>query len=505
MITFDQLALNIQPAAFFHSGKDLHDVADKLTTADVDYRTQILRPIASASFWSDSAQPDATAVLTVMTRAFETASTQMAAGASALATLSIELAAAQKAAQALMHQAGTLGLTIAGGKVQADEGLQHRGGAAGSYDQDPNGGAPQTGEIPGLQGLVDVAVQRAEDADKACSAILKDVAWADFFVTTHNDGNIVARANAAVEAAYGNLDKAAKLPTQLAQQAQRNVQRELHDEDSVLDHVFGVIKGLWSGVAGTAALIGTLGKAAVGDDEAQRKLGQIVKNLSHLGLGDLINVQLIKEGRVGKFIGSNLWWFVPGGAVVKGGKVAGRLGKAAGTAGGYSGEALKTLAKQVPGGTKKAISAGTVGAETGREILRRNYPNVWKVNAEKFEKGVFGHNTNCAKCAVQTDRALAGKTPDPAGPTPPGAKTWPDITNRYGKIPDEVNSYDDIVTDIQHGGSGARGLVYVQGPNGESHIFNVVNEDGAVVFIDGQTGTLAKLTDFSHVGYLRTG
>ncbi|MGH3094411.1 MAG: toxin glutamine deamidase domain-containing protein [Streptosporangiales bacterium] len=504
MITFEQLVHTIQPPAFFHSGKDLHGVANKLARGETNYRTQVVQPVAAGTIWSDSAQPDAVAVLTVMTRAFEAGSIQMSAGASTLATLSIELAAAKKAAQAVAAQVAAAGLYIVDGRVMAPAGSA--GPANPNIDSGFPGGSsadqPQAYRAPSFQGVLDVAVQRANDADEACSALLEKVAWSDFVTGTHNEGNIVARANAAVEGAYANLDRAAKLPGQLAQQAQHNLERELKDPDSLNDVLVGIVKGLWSGVAETATLLTTLGGAALGNDAAQRKLGQIATNLSNVGLGDLINVQALKEGRLGEFIGTNLWWFVPGGGVVKGGKAAGRLGKAAGAAGKAANEAVRKLATRVPGGMGKAVHAGSLDPATQRAFLHRHYPDVGHVNYQRFEAAKPGHGTNCTRCAIATDRALAGEGPNSAMPS--HVSSVEDVERVYGQHAQPVSSYDRVVHKLQQGGDGSRAIVLGERAGRPGHVINAVNDHGTVVLIDGQTGTLAHLEDFQQLYYLPT-
>ncbi|MFJ9909203.1 toxin glutamine deamidase domain-containing protein [Streptomyces sp. NPDC101152] len=42
--------------------------------------------------------------------------------------------------------------------------------------------------------------------------------------------------------------------------------------------------------------------------------------------------------------------------------------------------------------------------------------------------------------------------------------------------------------DIGAGGDGARGIVWGFSPNGASHVFNVINVGGDVIFLDGQSG-----------------
>ena len=52
----------------------------------------------------------------------------------------------------------------------------------------------------------------------------------------------------------------------------------------------------------------------------------------------------------------------------------------------------------------------------------------------------------------------------------------------------------DIVQRLQAAGPGARGIVYgYRGVGKVGHFFNVVNDGGKILFLDGQTGTRAQL------------
>jgi hypothetical protein len=73
-----------------------------------------------------------------------------------------------------------------------------------------------------------------------------------------------------------------------------------------------------------------------------------------------------------------------------------------------------------------------------------------------------------------------------------------------------VGSYDDVVRQLHNAGDGARGIIHGMrtGPGGMSvpgHVFNVVNRNGRVFFLDGQTGKLARLENYTGgLEFLRT-
>ncbi|WP_280234557.1 GntR family transcriptional regulator, partial [Nocardia cyriacigeorgica] len=114
--------------------------------------------------------------------------------------------------------------------------------------------------------------------------------------------------------------------------------------------------------------------------------------------------------------------------------------------------------------------------------------------------------TNCAEVAVVTDLALAGRQDYVAAPAPPTTLGWPDgeaparqsyFAGYYSGEFRAVRSMGDIDAELlaaeQTGSTSARGLVIygqrdADGANASSHVLNVVVDDGAVRYFDGQTG-----------------
>ncbi|WP_072061670.1 toxin glutamine deamidase domain-containing protein [Pectobacterium brasiliense] len=58
---------------------------------------------------------------------------------------------------------------------------------------------------------------------------------------------------------------------------------------------------------------------------------------------------------------------------------------------------------------------------------------------------------------------------------------------------------------MTNAGSGSRGIVYGSYCVGQpGHVFNVVNQNGVVRFLDGQSGKAADLSQFKSFQLLRT-
>jgi hypothetical protein len=66
-----------------------------------------------------------------------------------------------------------------------------------------------------------------------------------------------------------------------------------------------------------------------------------------------------------------------------------------------------------------------------------------------------------------------------------------------------VNSYDDVIRDLQARGEGSRSVMYISRSDGSAHVFNAVNTPHGVVFLDGQSGTLGVLEkNVSSIGHI---
>jgi hypothetical protein len=62
-----------------------------------------------------------------------------------------------------------------------------------------------------------------------------------------------------------------------------------------------------------------------------------------------------------------------------------------------------------------------------------------------------------------------------------------------------------IVQALSTAGTGSRAIVFGARNEGIGHVFNAINQAGVIRFLDGQTGTVAKLTGYVEFRFLRTG
>ncbi|MCL2778140.1 MAG: toxin glutamine deamidase domain-containing protein [Polyangiaceae bacterium] len=125
-------------------------------------------------------------------------------------------------------------------------------------------------------------------------------------------------------------------------------------------------------------------------------------------------------------------------------------------------------------------------------------------NVNEVNEGIpYDNQANCAACAIAADATLGG---NPTSALGGGPYEVMEILNLYLNQPFmTLERYSDIETIMMSAGPGARGIVIGKDAVGRAgHAFNVVNEGGVVVFVDAQTGRVAKLTSYKVLFLQRT-
>ncbi|MFM0467709.1 two-partner secretion domain-containing protein [Paraburkholderia strydomiana] len=101
-----------------------------------------------------------------------------------------------------------------------------------------------------------------------------------------------------------------------------------------------------------------------------------------------------------------------------------------------------------------------------------------------------GGDMNCVNCAIATDATLRG---NPASALPGSPTSLVVLQQQFGSrfAPATTSS---IEQSLLQQGNGATGIVYGFPPAGSDvgHVFNVVNQNGTIRYLDGQTGTVAN-------------
>jgi hypothetical protein len=216
--------------------------------------------------------------------------------------------------------------------------------------------------------------------------------------------------------------------------------------------------------------------------------------------------------------------FIPGGRILSG--LRGARGARAATVADDLARAPGMAARGNP--VRGLGSTAVHQGNAGNSVVRRLFPELAETNplfrsnplTSRFPgAGGAGFRNNCQSCVVAVDNQLAGSptsairralgTNHDIMASPAWRQQMADAvgtTNRFRP----AAGYDDVVQQLQNAGDGARGIIHGMrtGPGGMSvpgHVFNVVNRNGRVFFLDGQTGRLARLENYSGgLEFLRT-
>jgi hypothetical protein len=112
-----------------------------------------------------------------------------------------------------------------------------------------------------------------------------------------------------------------------------------------------------------------------------------------------------------------------------------------------------------------------------------------------------GGTMNCVNCAIAADAVLAGR---PASALLGGPSRIDTIEKIFGAKFSTSCDIGTVVDALLQAGSGGRGIVFGSRSNGVGHVFNVINQNGAIPFLDGQTGSAALLSEYAEFRFLRT-
>lgn len=112
-----------------------------------------------------------------------------------------------------------------------------------------------------------------------------------------------------------------------------------------------------------------------------------------------------------------------------------------------------------------------------------------------------GGMKNCANCAIATDAMLAGRPASalPGGPTPLAV-----LEKYFGRRFGSPTTINSITRSMDEAGNGARGIVFGSRGRETGHVFNVVNQNGVIRYLDGQIGKSATFDGYKNFQLLRT-
>lgn len=125
-----------------------------------------------------------------------------------------------------------------------------------------------------------------------------------------------------------------------------------------------------------------------------------------------------------------------------------------------------------------------------------------KIKIVNPKRGTKGGKTNCVNCAFATDATLAG---NPTSALPGPGISPSELESVYGTQFVEMNGPWSITAELMQGGPGAQGIIAGYGADlAIGHVWNGVNVDGAVHYVDGQNGILASFQGYTELYLLRT-
>ncbi|WP_106803096.1 DUF637 domain-containing protein [Pseudomonas sp. S5D5] len=166
------------------------------------------------------------------------------------------------------------------------------------------------------------------------------------------------------------------------------------------------------------------------------------------------------------------------------------------------GNFLQGLVRATPTGVPVIKAADELAAKTAGSATSETAGSIKNVNPGFPEAG---RTHNCVNCSIATDATLAG---NPASALPIFSKNGVPLTvleKQFGTKFGSVVSSEKIAQQMSASGAGARGIVFGSyGPGQPGHVFNVVNQNGVVRFLDGQTGKVANLAPYKTLQLLRT-
>ncbi len=113
----------------------------------------------------------------------------------------------------------------------------------------------------------------------------------------------------------------------------------------------------------------------------------------------------------------------------------------------------------------------------------------------------LGGKQNCANCSIATDATIAG---NPASALNGGITTVADLEKHFGNTFGTLTSASRIQAQMLKAGDGSRGIIFGSRGSQTGHFFNVVNQNGTVRFLDGQTGGAANLDGFKSFSLMKT-
>ncbi|WP_425474175.1 toxin glutamine deamidase domain-containing protein [Saccharopolyspora dendranthemae] len=155
----------------------------------------------------------------------------------------------------------------------------------------------------------------------------------------------------------------------------------------------------------------------------------------------------------------------------------------------------------VPPPQPQVVSASSfANKQEADQFMRDHFGPVQQINKDKFDAQVPGHNTNCGNCTVATAHTIKTGTPYQVDPAKP--MTLDDVGKgsvphgSAGKFDPVPGGYNELSQSVAQQPPGFVASVAAKWDGDEiGHFFNAVKHpNGAVVYVDGQSGMPADIS-----------
>ncbi len=139
------------------------------------------------------------------------------------------------------------------------------------------------------------------------------------------------------------------------------------------------------------------------------------------------------------------------------------------------------------------LQSGADPADLGT-VVDKNLPKLDHINPMKDPSDV-----NCTICVQRVNDYIKNDTISIAPKIPSPQPLSEIIKNHPGMVFQQIPNadYKLVIQDMAAQPPGTVGVIGIRGPNIPGHVMNVVNVDGRVAFVDGQTGKLGYLPNLN--------
>jgi hypothetical protein len=151
------------------------------------------------------------------------------------------------------------------------------------------------------------------------------------------------------------------------------------------------------------------------------------------------------------------------------------------------------LAQPSTQSSRPAIHHGSVPPAVADAFVDNKFPQLRDTNRGGRGTDAIAYHQNCTHCVVAVNNQLDG-TWSQATPRPRLGDSMSDLKNSMPPMQGfRHGSWDSVIDQMANLGEGTRAIVYIARPNLTAHVFNAVHTSDGVIFLDGQTGGLARL------------